>query len=422
MNCSIWKTIRGPCNGKQCCEDTIKSQDENYNLWCDSSMNNQTLFHVVDASVVQFLIALTTIESTMSVKIWSELLLNTVFGIKAITNYGSDVEVGKQFVEFINRLVPAELDMSISTAWNNINGQMEENDDFFLKDLFSSPFFNKEECLLNSNDSNNDCQQLKSSTKKLITEGKYFLSTLLSVAKQPVPKQTSPEDYSMIKFCDFINGTIQPMTKNCDKFQQAKTNPYRSNCLTFNGDDKQQLFNPLIGPMNGLNFVIDYLRPGTNVKQAVGKLLLHETGSTPDITHYKNPFTVLLPGVENAFNIRPFIEDTTENFDEMKPVSQKCQNKENGSESVNYDQLTCLNNNAISNGLKLCQCYPWYLPQEKVGNLSICDAFGMKCFQKTTESTNDSMFSQCPDQCKVTKYYISLSNLRSTISGMKDVF
>jgi hypothetical protein len=78
MNCSNWKIIRGNCNGKQCCEDNIKIQDENYNLWCECSINNQTLFHVVDSTVVPFLIALTTIESTMTVSFWSELLLTTI--------------------------------------------------------------------------------------------------------------------------------------------------------------------------------------------------------------------------------------------------------------------------------------------------------------------------------------------------------
>jgi hypothetical protein len=124
-------------------------------------------------------------------------------------------------------------------------------------------------------------------TKKLVTEGKDFLTTLLSVAKQPVPIKTSPGDYSMIQNCDFKNGTKNPKPKSCEKFKQAKTNPYYWNCLTFNdGDDeKPQLFNHIIGPNAGLIFVIDFLRPGINVKQKYGALILHEPGVLMYVTY-----------------------------------------------------------------------------------------------------------------------------------------
>jgi hypothetical protein len=122
--------------------------------------------------------------------------------------------------------------------------------------------------------------------------------------------------------------------------------------------------------------------------------------------------------VEVTFKIRPLIDDTTENFDEMKQESRKCQLQEG---SIKYDQLSCIDNKTISKGIKQCQCYPWYLPEENTGNLSICDAYGMKCHERTrkNESNIHEIVAQCPDQCKGTKYYMSLSNLRDTISGIK---
>jgi hypothetical protein len=102
-------------------------------------------------------------QKMSAVSPFSHLTCN-IFILKgaSIINHDTDIGVGRQFVEFINGLVPVELDMSISTAWHNINGQMKNhpNEDFFLLDLFSSPFFNNDKCWLESNFSSN-CQKIK---------------------------------------------------------------------------------------------------------------------------------------------------------------------------------------------------------------------------------------------------------------------
>jgi hypothetical protein len=68
-----------------------------------------------------------------------------------------------------------------------------------------------------------------------------------------------------------------------------------------------------------------------------------------------------------------------------------------------------------------CNCYPWYLTQIPRDNLTICDAFGMRCYKEfVLDAKKDDMFmTECLPACISTKYSSYLYGQRGSDSRSK---
>ena len=203
-----------------------------------------------------------------------------------------------------------------------------------------------------------------------------------------------------IPLCSY--GSTNLEVNHCTAFKRI----YQGNCLTFN----ESSFAHMLGRTEGLNFLVNYDFPGTDVDMSkLFTIILHEPNQDPDIKNIKGKNFFVRPGKMVDLKIQTTVVDSTADFDAMSFESRLC-NKDTG-----YGRVKCLRDLISGRAKSKCGCQPWYT--KSMNDAATCDALGAICYETSmsnrTENLNEK--DKCFEACQEFKYGLfSLEDLPMT--------
>lgn len=228
----------------------------------------------------------------------------------------------------------------------------------------------------------------------------------------------NPSAHEFIPYCNFASKGAPQILGQCQLFKRESHPMQMESCFTFNNDTGNDLKvpDPKMGTYEGLNFMINFNHLGTErQKSQPAKMILHESGTYPDVQHIKSKYVLLDPGQVINIKLLPKVTEVTSDFESMSFEYRQCNIDKNYSGEIN-----CILDKKLESARKFCGCLPWFV--QNASNLEpVCDAFGTKCFEETM--MKEMNIKDCPSACSLTKYSTSLANqksLTSIQSNLKD--
>ena len=118
-----------------------------------------------------------------------------------------------------------------------------------------------------------------------------------------------------------------------------------------------------------------------------------------DIIDEKRKTIQLKPGFHQMIKVTPQIVETSSEFDSFTISDRNCK-LEHEIEDLKYLQKYsrngCETECAIKSAAEICQCLPWYLPNNFT-DYYMCDMFSAKCFDDILN--DESYYKDCPELC-----------------------
>ena len=115
-------------------------------------------------------------------------------------------------------------------------------------------------------------------------------------------------------------------------------------------------------------------------------------------------------GFTTTITITPSVFETLESGRSLTMKQRKCKYADEidqaNSSFVQYNQINCLYECHIKRSFAKCGCTPW----DYFGPSPICDKFGRRCFINTMKNTEGVKNCNCPNDCTVTRYAISVTS------------
>ena len=105
------------------------------------------------------------------------------------------------------------------------------------------------------------------------------------------------------------------------------------------------------------------------------------------------------PGEETQINVIPRVVETSEDYNGL-PLDQRRCKLSHETEGLNfltsYTRIGCEMECAMEQAISICQCIPWYYPNEDEG-IPMCEMFGAFCFDIIM--SEDSYYRDCKFRC-----------------------
>ena len=105
------------------------------------------------------------------------------------------------------------------------------------------------------------------------------------------------------------------------------------------------------------------------------------------------------PGYQIVIKVVPQLLASTEYFDELKRDQRNCKLSYETEGFIflkEYSRIGCEFECAAQTAMSICQCLPWYYPNDFIG-FHMCDMFGGHCFDKII--SDDTYYQKCKFNC-----------------------
>ena len=110
---------------------------------------------------------------------------------------------------------------------------------------------------------------------------------------------------------------------------------------------------------------------------------------------------LLRPGFHTSIKVVPKLTETSDDFNSLSQRDRKCKmghEMDHFRLFKNYSRVGCEVECAVESAVSICQCYPWYYPNNFT-EIPICDWLGASCFDQVM--TNQTYYKQCPENCPI---------------------
>ena len=303
--------------------------------------------------------------------------------------------------KYINEIKPfPDSNLTLLDVWSYAYGDISESSRLPMEEL-SIPFMALKSCSLRRDEES--CFSVERFNLEL-ENGKINLWKEI--------QEGLSNDF--IPLCSY--GTTNLELNHCTEFKRID----QSHCFTFN----ESSFTHLLGKTEGLNFLVNYDYPGTQLEMTKPfTIILHEPGQIPDLNNVKSKNFYVRPGRMVDLKITTIVVDSTADFNEMSLESRLC-NKD-----FEYGEVNCLMKHISDRAEAMCGCRPWYTKSMNHGS---CDTLGTICYEKSMRNRTENINEQekCIEPCQEFKYSMVLledlpmtdaivNDFKHEINGMK---
>ena len=233
------------------------------------------------------------------------------------------------------------------------------------------------------------------------------LKVLADLFSKPDIHGNNQQDFVLVPLCSFGSKDM----KSCHSFKPSYfdiTGPKK--CFTFNGNFSDHLKGEQLGPNLGLNFLLNYAIPfEQGLEQKIDiDLILHESGTTPDIHGRTNTFIKIKPGKHYIIDTDATLTDVTESFKMMDLDKRGCKVNEDNK----YHEINCYFQQLIDYSIHQCQCVPWYMNNQNY-SAQVCTSNGFTCFELTIndKAIQEKMWDNCYPACTYTQYSLKVNKI-----------
>ena len=175
----------------------------------------------------------------------------------------------------------------------------------------------------------------------------------------------------------------------------------QDHCFTFN----ESSFAHMLGRTEGLNFLVNYDFPGTNMNMKEPfTIILHEPNQDPDISNIKGKNFFVRPGKMVDLKITTTVVDSTADFDAMSFESRQC------IKDAGYGEVNCLMEHISNRAESKSDCRPWYIKSRNDTPTITCNTLGAIFYENSmrNESENLNDHEKCFQACQQFKYSLVL--------------
>ena len=282
-----------------------------------------------------------------------------------------------QFAEVLFDLDGPDTNLKSVQAWTQLNGGIEDIDDILVQKVTKMQ---------------NNYSQFQAEPK--------LLKDLLQLFAKPDKHGNNQKDWAMIPLCSFRKRRME----TCNLFKDSVYNFAKKRCFTFNGNHSNYFKGGMIEHDLGLNMFVSFRIPKVmRPKKAKNvQLILHEPGVVPDLHYRTNTYTKIEPGHHYLIGAQASIMEITDAFKDLSLKKRSCNlNPEGGM----YHQTNCYFDRFVQEGVKRCQCIPWYM-YDSNSTAKTCVAGEFRCFEEIVKNgTEQSKIDQeCLNACNFIKY------------------